>query len=363
MELLKLRNYIPIGAPARREPADGSETDMRVSLGFEPAWFSKRCGVDFSETWHLDPYYRCNSLEKMKQELLRAFPTVPNWDLANHDDLATISGCYGAYVIPRVFGIPLRYARERWPELDRPEPFTVEEIERMDADKLLSGAFVDELFRQMDLLEKGFGKIHGYLNWQGVLNNAFHLRKQEVFIDLVERPKFAHQMFSLITDVMIRFAKMVQERQRKSGFYTNHLVAGNCTVSMISPGAYREFIFPCDKRIAESFERFGVHTCNWDVTPYIEVLKPLPKLGYLDMGIMTDMARVKNSFPDARRAVIYHPNTLQTADLETIAADMKKIKRDLAPCDVVMADISESTSDERVNAFLTICRDLSSKGD
>ena len=335
---------------------------MRVSLGFEPAWFNKRCVVDFSERWHTDAHYRRNMLEKMKKALIRAFPSVPYWDSAREDDLATISGCYGAYIIPRTFGIPLRYAKDRWPELERQEPFTVREIENMDADKLLSGAFVHELQRQMDQIEKEFGTIHGYLNWQGVLNNAFHLRKQEVFVDLVDRPNFSHQMFALITDVMIRLAKMVQERQRKSGFHTNHMVAGNCTVSMISPDAYREFIFPCDKRIADSFERFGVHTCNWDVTPYIEVLKPLPKLGYLDMGIMTDMAAVKSSFPHVRRAVIYHPNTLQAADLQTIAADMKKIHRELAPCDVVMADISESTSDERVNALLTICRDLEPKG-
>ena len=279
MTPLELRNHIPIGAPARREPADGTETDMRVSLGFEPAWFRKRCDVDFSERWHTDPRYRRSTLEKMKRELTGAFPSVPYWDKGCRDDLATISGCYGAYVIPRVFGIPLRYEADRWPDLDRREPFTVQEIETMDADKLLAGAFVQELFLQMDLIEREYGKIHGYLNWQGVLNNAFHLRKQEVFMDLIDRPSFAHQMFALITDVMIRLARMIQERQRESGFHSDHMVAGNCTVNMISPDAYREFIFPCDKKIAESFERFGVHTCNWDVTPYIEVLKPLPNLG------------------------------------------------------------------------------------
>jgi hypothetical protein len=48
MGILKLRNHIPIASPARREPADGSESPMRVSLGFEPGWYSRRCTVDFS---------------------------------------------------------------------------------------------------------------------------------------------------------------------------------------------------------------------------------------------------------------------------------------------------------------------------
>jgi hypothetical protein len=49
MSILRLRNHIPISGPVRREPADGTETAMRVSLGFEPAWYHRRCGVDLDE--------------------------------------------------------------------------------------------------------------------------------------------------------------------------------------------------------------------------------------------------------------------------------------------------------------------------
>jgi len=73
VSILKLRNHIPISAPARREPADGTESAMRVSLGFEPAWFHRRCGINFSENWHMNPYYRYKSLQRMKKELVKAF--------------------------------------------------------------------------------------------------------------------------------------------------------------------------------------------------------------------------------------------------------------------------------------------------
>jgi hypothetical protein len=153
---------------------------------------------------------------------------------------------------------------------------------------------------------------------------------------------------------------MVQERQRKSGFYINQFSASNCTVNMISPQMYREFVFPHDRRIALSFERFGVHTCNWNITPYIKILKHLPNLGYLDMGIMSDMAKVKRIFPETRRAVMYSPVTLQDASLEVLARDMEKVHHELAPCDIVMADIQASTSDERVKELLAICKNLES---
>jgi uroporphyrinogen-III decarboxylase len=359
MKILKLRNHIPISGPARREPADGTESDMRVSLGFEPTWFHRRCGINFSEKWHINPFYRYASLIKMKKELCQKFPSVSYWSEEYKDDLATISGCYGAYVIPKVFGFPLVYEKDRWPVLDKnKEKLTEKEMEKLNIDNILSNPFVEELFNQIDIIESEWGKIHGYLNWQGVLNNAFHLRGENVFTDFYDRPALVHYFFSTICEAMIRLAQKVQKRQRESGFYINHFCVSNCTVNMVSPQIYREFLFPYDKKIAESFERFGMHTCNWEVTPYLEEIKKLPKVGYLDMGMMSDLKKVKKMFPEARRAVMYSPVRLQEASLDDIQKDMEKIYKELSPCDVVMADIQATTGDERVNELLNICKNL-----
>jgi hypothetical protein len=362
MSVLQLRNHIPIAAPARREAEDGTASAMRVSLGFEPAWFCRRCDVDFSERWHRDPFYRYQTLQAMQAELCRAFPEVNYWKAGALHDLATISGCYGAYVIPRLFGFKLRYSPERWPMLEPGRKLSLQEVEHLDANNLLERPFVDEVFEQLQAVEREWGAIHGYLNWQGVLNNAFNLRGQDIFLDMQDRPELADHLFSTLAEVMIGFAQKVQIRQRKSGFYVNHLGVSNCTLNMISPHAYRQFLFPHDAKIAASFERFGIHTCNWNVTPYLGALQSLPKVGYLDMGMESNMAKAKEMFPDARRAVMYSPVKLQEASLDEIAADMEKIYRELSPCDVVMADIQASTPDTRVKELLKICAGLESQG-
>lgn len=279
MSVLKLRNHIPISGPARREATNGTESDMRVSLGFEPDWFYQRCGVDFTERWHQNPFYRYDSLVKMKRELCKAFPSISYWNEDYKNDLATISGCYGAYVIPKVFGFPLIYEKDRWPEIDKNKrKLSVKEVEKLNTDDILKNIFVEEIFQQMDIIKNQWGKIHGYLNWQGVLNNAFILRGEDIFTDFYDRPAFAHRFFTLISDVMIRLALKVQKKQRESGFYINHFCVSNCTVNMVSPQIYREFLLPYDKKIAESgFERFGMHTCNWNVTPYLEEIKNIGK--------------------------------------------------------------------------------------
>jgi hypothetical protein len=358
MSMLKLRNHIPIAGPARREPADGTEPKFRVSLGFEPAWFSRRCRVKFTGRWHRDPQYRHETLKAMKAELVRTFPSVRYWNPGDNRDLATISGVYGAYPIPHAFGIPLIYGEDRWPALDPRRRLSLQQIERLEADEVLGSPVVEDIFRQMNQIEQRWGVIHGYLNWQGVLNNAFNLRGQEIFLDMFDKPELVRRFFSVIAEVMIRLARKIQKRQRASGFPINQFSVSNCVMNMVSPQAYAEFIRPLDARIAESFERFGVHTCNWDVTPYIEVLAALPKLGYLDMGMMSDMRRVRETFPDTYRAVLYSPVKLQEASLEEIRGDMEKIYDDLGPCDLVMADIQASTPDERVQALLDMCADI-----
>ena len=135
MTILQLRNHIPISGPARREPADGTETAMRVSLGFEPAWYHQRCGVDFSERWHTDPVYRHDTLVAMKAELTRCFPEVTYWDATRTDDTWTLSGVYGAYVVPLVMGCTLQYAPDRWPVIIAKPERTLEEWADLTPDR------------------------------------------------------------------------------------------------------------------------------------------------------------------------------------------------------------------------------------
>ena len=111
-------------------------------------------------------------------------------------------------------------------------------------------------------------------------------------------------------------------------------------------------------RVSLGFERFGVHTCNWNVTPYVHELVKLPKVGYLDMGIMSDMRLVRELFPETRRAVMVSPVKFHDAPIEEIRADMRRIYDELAPCDVVMADIQAQTPNTRIIQLLEICRAL-----
>jgi hypothetical protein len=362
----RLRNHIPISAPATREPFVGDEPDLRISMGFVPRWFHKRLGIDFSERWHLDPIYRYETLVIMKEYLHKLFPMIPYFVPQYEDGIevtcATISGVHGAMFISLIYGLKVVYFKDGWPDLYPGSHLSKEDIENLKPFDLYKNPAVIQLLEQMNIIEKKYGKIYGYLNYQGILNNAFRIRGYEIFLDMYDDPDFVHHLFNHIANTMLNVAKIIQERQRKSGFYVNLFSVSNCVVNMISPEQYEKFVLPYDLMLSKEFERFGVHTCNWDVTPYINVLRRIDKMGYIDMGIMSDMKKVKEVFPDARRAVMYSPIDLKNKSINDIRKDILKIYYELSPCDIVLADIDEETPDEKVLSFIKVVEEVLERG-
>lgn len=350
----QLRSCLPIAAPARREAADGSEEPLRVVLGFEPKWFHVRCGINFGERWHRDPAHRRGALLIMRAELQRAFSGITQWSGDQERDVNTIAGCFGVGFMPAVFGMPLRYYADRWPH---PEPscqLTDSAVEALDPSHSMNSAIVAELLAQVESIASRWGPVYGDLNWQGVLNTAFHLRGQQIFLDMADRPELANRLFNVIAETTIRLARTVQASQRRSGFDIDWMCVSNCTLNMISPAMYRRMLLPLDARIARSFGRFGVHTCNWNATPYLSALTELPAMGYIDMGEETGLVQAKSSFPEARRAILF--SVAKLADLRASLSFLQRAWRELSPCDVVVADIPWDMPDENVAGFVELAR-------
>ena len=364
----RLRNHIPLGAPATREPCDGTEPSMRVSLGFTPRWYHSRLGVDFSRRWHTDPVYRYDALVQMKEHLHASFPRVdyftPRYNNAGVEPTcATISGAYGIMLIPAIYGLEIDYRVDNWPDAAGGMTIPKEALAADPKPDLDASPIVAELFSQIEQIAERWGAIHGYLNYQGILNLALKIRGNEIFMDMYDDPDFARRLFSGIAETIANLSQRVQARQRESGFDVNLLSMSNCVINMISPADYEQFILPHDKRLSEQYQRFGIHTCNWNADPYLDQLRSIEKMGYLDTGAQADLARIRRRFPDSRRAVLYSPVDLEEKSEERIEADLTRIAQDYAPCDVVLADVEATAPDDRVSFFLDTAARLSAEFD
>ena len=344
----QLRSYIAPAAPATRAPCDGSEGPLRVEYGFTPRWYRARCGVDFSERWHTDALYRASTVLRMRAALHEAFPSLRLGYVDRPS--ANLDGVHGGVLMARVFGIECEYYPDNWPAA-RHEYLSKERISAMGPPDLSRCPVIDQLFEQMDVIEQEAGRIGGFLNWQGVLNSAFRIRGPEIFADLMEDAPFAEHLFGIIAEAMIEGMRLVYQRQRATGFVVEHATVSNCVVNMIAPETYAEHLLPFDRRIAEAFPAFGVHNCAWNADAYLPHYATIDKLGYVDMGLETDLGRARELCPQARRAVMYKPTDLANKVLAEISTDLRRIRAELSPCDIVLADIESDTPDERVLDF------------
>jgi hypothetical protein len=359
---IQLRGYIPLGAPLNWEPVTGEESSLRTVASFTTNWFTKRVGIDFSEPYHADPVNRFESLYKMKKYVQEIFPQAPYFK--EHDnngfeqECATISGVFGVCFIAMVYGLEVVYFKNGWPAIKPSSHLPIEQVKNLKPFDLSNNGVVEQLFNQMEFINKNWGKIDGYLNYQGILNNAFKIRGTDILIDMIDDPGLAHHLFSHIADTTEKLALMIQKRQRDSGFYINSLSNSNCVVNMISADSYAEFILQHDIRMSKSFERFGIHSCNWVIDPYIEKFNKIENIGYIDFGSASDLVKVKSAFPDARRHVFYNPAFLVERTREEIRKDIERIYEQLAPCDLCLPDIDDFVPDEKIIDFVEIAGEI-----
>ena len=175
----QLISYIAPGAPATRRPASGELPFLRPEIGFTPKWYAKSIGIGFGERWHTDFEYRRQTRISMREELDKRFPgTLIGSNGENTTDILT--GLYGASSIAAIYGVPIRYDTEQWPTSEH-HYFSDEEVDSLAPPDLDQNPFFKTLMDQIDRIGEEEGQIYGFMNWQGVLNNAQRLRGQEIW--------------------------------------------------------------------------------------------------------------------------------------------------------------------------------------
>jgi hypothetical protein len=360
-ETCQLISYIAPAAPATRRPATGEEQFLRPEIGFTPNWYHSAIGIDFGRRWHTDPVYRRGTLLEMRSELRRRFPDTEIGGIDRPDrPLDILTGTYGCISVAAIYGIPVVYAEDNWPNCEH-KYLSDNELDNLEPPDLENNHFFQELMAQVDWIAGSEERIEGFMNWQGVLNNAYRLRGEILFYDLIDCPQRCRRLFDCVCTTMIEGARRLYGRQLESGVRVDFLTVSNCLVNMISPKQYRDILLPFDCRIAENFGRIGIHNCAWNADPYTDDYVSVPNVSYIDMGLDSDLARAKQTFTNARRALVYKPTDLVDKSLETIRIDLQKIAHEYAPCDVVVGDIDAGTPDERVLAFLELCGRINSK--
>lgn len=357
----QLISYIAHAAPATRRPATGREPFLRPEIGFTPKWYHQATGVTFGEKWHTDPAFRRDTIVAMAKETARRFGRRTDLGVFQSADqpLDLLTGTFGTLLVPGIYGVPLRFQDLDWPWTEHGQFLSDEQVARLKAPSLDANPFWERLMEQVEWIAQENGRIVGFMNWQGVLNNAYRLRGEELFADMIAETARAKHLFACVTETMIDGIRRLYARQKASGVELTHVTISNCLVNLLSPGMYEEFVLPFDRRLAESFSMIGVHNCAWKADPYLRHYARLPRVAYIDMGLESNLVAARAAFPNARRAVMYPPVDLKEKTPAQIKADLERIAREDGPCDVVFADIDLGVPDQRIHELIDLCERIS----
>ncbi|MDB4583815.1 hypothetical protein N9164_11730 [Draconibacterium sp.] len=357
----QLISYIALGAPATRRPASDILPWLRPEIGFTPNWYYKNRGIDFGKEWHNNPEIRKQSILNMRDEVDSRFPGNKIGKIDDDNGaMDLLTGLYGACSVAAIYDVPIRFEKNQWPTS---ESFNIsdEEMNRLEPVDLDNNPFFQSILQQARWIAADQGKVFGFMNWQGILNNAQRIRGEQVFIDMLIHPEATKHLLECICTTMIDAAKRLHKFQKNSGVEYRFFTVSNCLVNMLSPELYTEFILPFDKQIAESFESIGIHNCAWNANPYLKDYASVPKVGYIDMGIESDLAKAKTLFPETRRALMYTPMDIANKTFKEIRIDLELIAKNYGPCDIVAADIEYQTPDNKVADFIKLCEEISYK--
>ncbi len=357
----QLISYIAPGAPATRRPAAGNEPFLRPEIGFTPTWYRQHLDINFGERFHTDPAYRRDCVVKMRAELKRRFPGTQIGGIDQPDTpLDLLTGTYGACTVAAIYGVPIVYTDDNWPNCAH-EYLTDEQLAHLEPPDLDRNPHFAQLMEQVEWIAAREGRVEGFINWQGVLNNAQRLRGEQLLMDMLDAPDKAQHLFACVCETMLQGLRRLPERQRASGVDRRFVTVSNCLVNLISPKVYRELLRPFDQKLASVYGSIGIHNCAWNATPYLEAYAEVPGVSYIDMGIKSDLVRAKAMFPTARRALMYTPMDAASKTLPEIEADFARIAHQYAPCDVVIADLEAGTPDARVAELVELCKQLSAQ--
>ena len=357
----QLISYIAPAAPATRRPAEGDEPFMRPEIGFTPKWYREALGIDFGERWHADPAYRRETVIAMRGELKRRFPGTRIGSIHRPDrPLDLLTGVFGGSFVAAIYGVPIIYAADNWPNCAH-KYLSDDQMKTVEPPDLDTNGFFQEYMEQVEWIAGSEGRVEGFVNPQGILNNAQRIRGEMIFLDMMEDSEGVRRLFNAVCETMIGVVRRLHARQKESGFEPGFFTVSNCLVNMVSAKHYEELLLPYELRLQKEFGVLGIHNCAWNASPYLNAYAQVPDVAYLDMGHDSDMERAKDLFPDTRRAIMYTPMDAANKSEAEIRADFENIARKYAPCDMVLADIEAGTPDARVKYLVDLCAEITER--
>jgi hypothetical protein len=340
---------------------------LPLELVFNPNWWHHVAGISFDEAFYLDAEMRTANDVTMRRVLHEHYGEMGLGE-ADPLPLPIIGSLHvaGGFVIPALLGAQIRFAADAAPQ---PEPlnWTLAQVESFEMPDWRQAWPMRQILTDMDALEAAHGYVVGDLNTDGLLNAAYHLYGQQLYVDFYQAPDRARRVLEIIAELIVDVALAVRSRTGSCSISVNRMVAhvnpgmflhANCSVQMISPASYRAMHLPVEQAMARRIGPFGIHHCGDNTHRMAPAYAELP-LAYLEVGWGSDVAACRQALPDVFLNLRLNPVRMLQGTPDQIAEDTESLLLAAGPLQQVgicCINMDHSTPEDNLWAMFDVIR-------
>ena len=336
-----------------------------IELVFNPNWWYQTAAISFDESFYMEPIRRIKHDQTMRRILYQRFGEIGLGE-PDPQPRPVIGSLYvaGGFVIPALLGSEIIFQPDAAPQ-PKPQNMTDHQIDSLEKPDFHNQWPLKVLIDQMDVLEAEYGYLVGDLNTDGLLNAAYHLYGQQLFVDFYTEPQRVKTLLDMIGQLIVDIAEYIRSRTGSASISVNRMAArfdprlflhANCSVQMISPDSYSKVHLPVEQKMAARIQPFGIHHCGDNLHKMASFYAELP-LVFVDVGWGSDMELCRKALPDAFLNLRLNPVRMLTCSPEEIAADTDQLLKSAAPLEnvgVCCINMDYGTPDENIFAMAEV---------
>ena len=223
-----------------------------IVTGFMPSWWTQEYGITFHKDFHLNPSVHKETLCKMASILNERFGNLPNFFFSPFDyaDSYPAERIYGDALIPALFGSEVSFDdASGHPYADCP-CLSDEQIFSLSVPDVENSSAIRAI---LDNCPDSNTPITGELGYEGVLNIAYKLRGQEIFLDLIQKPDLAAHLLDVIFQTIDNTVHTARKWQNLTNPKPTYFVHADCMVSMISGEMYSKHLLELCSRVTKAY--------------------------------------------------------------------------------------------------------------
>jgi uroporphyrinogen-III decarboxylase len=345
-------------------PTTASEF-LPVELVFNPNWWYHAAGISFDRPFYFDAETRIQNDVTMRRVLHERYGDLGPGE-ADPQPRPIIGSLHvaGGFIIPALLGAEIVFAPAAAPQ-PKPVGLSAAQVEALEKPDFRETWPMDRLIADMDALEARYGYLVGDMNTDGLLNAAYHLYGQELFLDFYEAPERVRRLLDIIGELIVDVALYVRRRTGSCSVSVNRMVEhvdpglflhANCSVQMISLKSYRELHLPVEQRMAGRIQPFGVHHCGDNTHKIAPAYAELPAC-YVEVGWGSDVARCREALPSAFLNLRLSPVRMLQCTPQEIAEDTENLLLAAGPlgqAGVCCINMDHGTPDDNIFAMFEV---------